>query len=1073
GGNRESGAIWRWDGNKYNVQNILPLPGYTGVTFSGISNNEVAVGYMWIDLIVNRTPVIYTKNTGLMNLTTFLWELYGINAMEYDLFTPMGISLDGRKIIGWGSQSNEYFSYYIELGDQPINTRPLRVTARQVRNTLNIKLNWAKPYNNGKVILGYNVYRDNQKVNTDLITDTTYIHQNIVPGIGEYAVTTVFTDKEESKKSESVKLEIAEAGGCYSVKRFENEIIYNKTILLDWGLPSAEIISNENAIHQGSMMNRQLPYNQMDQSVNSPFYELMHVSDTRLGANTKASVQRIPNNSNQVSTTIAPSTYQNHTFDYISSIDLKSNSKISLFKWNDYYYVGDYNTKYINRLDLKGNLVNTFSIPNLPSAKSFTTDGKNVYVACGNRFIYKVDLEKQELIDQIRVDSLTQRICYIPELDNNKGGFEVGGWFTSTFITMDGKDIGEGFAFENVYATTYYKGKVYASQQTGKNYIEIHEYNVSDKKPTGVKFDPSNLSVIKKNASTYGAIAGGISLVVMEDSTVALCLVAQITYKTNRALFLELESMPGLLGFNLYKNGQKVNTEPLKKRSYADIVTIPGKYEYFVTSLIGDCESAASRKDTLEIFPLGSCGKVQHLRGEEINKEVFIKWEAPNKSESAATLLGFNIYRDNQKLNDDFSIYMQYRDKKARGSAPVYRIESFYDNSCSASDTVRVAITGNGQCDYVHLLQINPMESATQKGAYNVSLKWDLPYYEAMYPLTWGNDAAYNVVGLENNIPFTVAIGFDQMQLADFRDFKVVGMDFFLGDLAVVDPIVLIDEKIVYNEPGDKVKEHSYNRFMFHRAIPLDSMKAELVVGYSVSNYTGLPAGVDYSEIVHGYGNLISTDPVNPGSWKTAGSPGNWAISILLAKDRTISTATASTSAAQPNFDGQGILEMVRLNQSVKAVRSQALTTHYLNENEIRLLGFNVYRDDVKLNPEPLKTTQYLDESNLTVGNYVYKVGSLWSKCEEMMSEGKMARVTANEEMQTSQIVQIYPNPVQDKLNIQGAYDKADIMDLSGKVLESHSNYSPTLSVSHLTSGVYLLRVSAKDKIQHIRFVVK
>ncbi|MEG2336354.1 MAG: T9SS type A sorting domain-containing protein, partial [Bacteroidales bacterium] len=117
--------------------------------------------------------------------------------------------------------------------------------------------------------------------------------------------------------------------------------------------------------------------------------------------------------------------------------------------------------------------------------------------------------------------------------------------------------------------------------------------------------------------------------------------------------------------------------------------------------------------------------------------------------------------------------------------------------------------------------------------------------------------------------------------------------------------------------------------------------------------------------------------------------------------------------------------------------------------------------------------TQYLDESNLTVGNYVYKVGSLWSKCEEMMSEGKMARVTANEEMQTSQIVQIYPNPVQDKLNIQGAYDKADIMDLSGKVLESHSNYSPTLSVSHLTSGVYLLRVSAKDKIQHIRFVVK
>ncbi|MEG2337164.1 MAG: hypothetical protein RSC04_05435, partial [Bacteroidales bacterium] len=440
GSSRENGTLWHWDGSQYKAEYILPLPSYSGIAFSGISNNDLLIGTMWQESILNRTPIVYTKNTGIMDLKIFLLELYGIDVSDYDLFTPMSISKDGKKITGWGFGSNAYYSYYIELGNKFINTRPLRLTAKQIKNSLNVQLNWMKPYNNGKEVLGYNVYKDSIKINTDLITDTTYIHQNIEVGSCEYAVTTVFADKEESKKSVNVKLQIVEIGGCYSVKRFENEIIYNKTILLDWGLPSAEIISKSNAYTSKTISNRQLPYNPMDQSANSPFYGFLHASDARLETMPTASMQRIPSNPNLAQTTsvATPAVYQNQNFDYISSIDLLGASKISLFKWNDYYYVGDYNTKYINRLDLKGNLVNTFEIENLPSATSFTTDGKDVYVACGNRFIYKVDLEKQELIDQIRVDSLTQRICYIPELDNNKGGFEVGGWFTSTFITMDG-----------------------------------------------------------------------------------------------------------------------------------------------------------------------------------------------------------------------------------------------------------------------------------------------------------------------------------------------------------------------------------------------------------------------------------------------------------------------------------------------------------------------------------------------------------------------------------------------------------------------------------------------------------
>lgn len=85
-----------------------------------------------------------------------------------------------------------------EMGKTPGNLKVSEYSAKE------IKLIWQPPIITDG-LLGYNIYRDEEKKNTEPVKDTTYTDMDIQPGYGySYAITAVYTDGFEGVKTEAV-----------------------------------------------------------------------------------------------------------------------------------------------------------------------------------------------------------------------------------------------------------------------------------------------------------------------------------------------------------------------------------------------------------------------------------------------------------------------------------------------------------------------------------------------------------------------------------------------------------------------------------------------------------------------------------------------------------------------------------------------------------------------------------------------------------------------------------------------------------------------------------------------------
>lgn len=170
------------------------------------------------------------------------------NTDYYQIFRASTISADDN-IMGFqyynddkasdGSYSVSVQSMIVKFNQQTTGLAPVAVKAKQISGVKSVAVSW-KPNVAAEGISGYNVYRDNEKLNSTLLSATTFTDKDVAAGQHTYTVTAVYGDA-ESDKSQAAQVNIlAERPLSMPQALFTQQHGYN-SVYMEWAAPESNL----------------------------------------------------------------------------------------------------------------------------------------------------------------------------------------------------------------------------------------------------------------------------------------------------------------------------------------------------------------------------------------------------------------------------------------------------------------------------------------------------------------------------------------------------------------------------------------------------------------------------------------------------------------------------------------------------------------------------------------------------------------------------------------------------------------------------------------------------------------
>jgi hypothetical protein len=443
---------------------------------------------------------------------------------------------------------------------------------------------------------GYNIYRDGERINDAPVVGYAYSDVVTATGAHRYQVASVYDDRYESALSDAATVSVVDINERCAPRDLDAQIERNRIVSVRWDYPTP-------------------------------------------------SASPIP-----VDIASRPYTALSGTPEYVNTFMGNAGTEVGVATDGRYIYTSvydEYNTSvaYINRYDMQGNFEEQFVVSGLESVRNIAYDGYDFYVSDNLNSIYRVDFDKKQVLETIAIPEYARHLCYVPDLDGGKGGFETGDWETSIYVNRNGAKIGDGPTYAGAAGTAYCDGKIYAFEQNGDTKCELNIYDFSTSKQVG-SVDLTKYVEIK-DIST--AQAGGMSTCTTIEGQTYLLLTLQNSEHESQILVLDLSGVPGVAGYNVYCNGEQVNDSLLTVRSYTETRAEEGTYNYQVqTVYIDGVTSDLSDAAAVTVVPVGDTEVPADLKvvpstfGYNLN----ISFVDPTLATSAASFEGFEEQAD-------------------------------------------------------------------------------------------------------------------------------------------------------------------------------------------------------------------------------------------------------------------------------------------------------------------------------------------------------------------------------------------------------------------------------------------
>lgn len=429
----------------------------------------------------------------------------------------------------------------------------------------NISLELSPRTSSEPLATGYNVYRDGVKINPAMVTECSYTDPRTEPGLYTYTVTAIH-DNGESYASPSASARIVDISSHDAPEDLSARISMNRNVALHWNHPN-----------------------------------------TRTAGKAKAEGYK--------------------PFGYISHFSTLQQVESAVVTDGKFIYTAHRNRNgEFHKYDMNGNWIEDFEIENAGLISDLTYDGTYFYGCGAGLTVHCFDFDNRTIVKSMSVSETARHIAYIPELDNGKGGFEIGDWTSSFFVNKNGIYMGEGYyGLDGAFGAAYHDGKLYYSQQGEAGLCEVMEVDFATLKATGNSTDLSDSKYLKLIENSR---SGGLSLFESANGTVVLVLVLQQPEpELNKIVFLEASQNAYVSGFNVYRDGTKINTDLVLMRDYTDVVTAPGNHSYTVSAVyVDEVESAKSTPVAVTIVAPTHCEAPANVQAEAIKRNVHLQW---------------------------------------------------------------------------------------------------------------------------------------------------------------------------------------------------------------------------------------------------------------------------------------------------------------------------------------------------------------------------------------------------------------------------------------------------------------
>ena len=142
------------------------------------------------------------------------------------------------------------------------------------------------------------------------------------------------------------------------------------------------------------------------------------------------------------------------------------------------------------------------------------------------------------------------------------------------------------------------------------------------------------------------------------------------------------------------------------------------------------------------------------------------------------------------------------------------------------------------------------------------------------------------------------------------------------------------------------------------------------------------------------------------------------------------------------------------------------------------LMGYNVYRDNVKINDALVEETEFVDSDVVPYETYTYYVEAVYSDgctsaCDPIeVTVDQGVGVVENSNVQ----VKVFPNPAEGFVNVsaEGMKD-ITLIDMMGRIVkeQSASQSATVVDLGNLPTGLYFLRVTTDNGVALQRVEVK